>query len=302
MTENHPSTLLVTGASGHLGRRVLELLLESHAGTVVAVTRTPDKLADFRQHGVIARQADFDQPASLAASFAGVDRLLLISTDVVGEPGRRLKQHRAAVKAAEEAGVKHVVYTSLINPGPDSPVAIAPDHHGTEEALAASQMDWTVLRNNIYTDLLSGSISRAAQMGQWFSAAGNGKTAYVTREDCAQAAAAALASTFVGRRTLDITGPAALSQAELAAIAATITGQQVTYVPLELETLITNMVNAGLPRPIAEILASFDTGIAQGKFDVVSSAVEDLTGRKPTSVAEFLASQRDILMQKVENH
>jgi NAD(P)H dehydrogenase (quinone) len=299
MSDNQ-SVLLVTGASGHLGRRVVELLLERQAGPVVAATRTPDKLADFSQRGVTVRPADFDAPDTLATAFAGVDRLLVISTDALDKPGRRLKQHLAAVKAAEEAGVTHVVYTSLTNPGPDSPILLAPDHRGTEEALGASTMGWTMLRNNLYADLLPGSLARAVQMGQLFSAAGEGKAGYVTREDCARAAAAALASDFSGRRTLDITGPESLSQADLAEIASTITGRQVSYVPLPRDVLIENMTKGGLPGPVAELIASFDTGIAQGKLDVVSKAVEDLTGRKPTRIADFLAGQREVLLQEVE--
>jgi NAD(P)H dehydrogenase (quinone) len=291
MSKNHQPVLLVTGASGHLGRRVIELLLETAVGTIVATTRSPEKLADFSAQGVLVRQADFNDPASLSAAFAGVDRLLLISTDALGEPGLRLSQHRAAVKAAEEAGVSHVVYTSLVGPGPDSPVLFAPDHYGTEAALADSTLDWTVLRNNIYAEVLLGSLGQAMQTGQLFSAAAQGETAYVTREDCARAAAAALASSFNGRRTLDITGPEALSQADLAALATQIAGKPITYVPLELEQLIQGMVGAGLPRPIAETYASIDTAIAQGQFAGVSNGVEKLTGTKPASVAEFLTAQ-----------
>ena len=291
MSENHQPVLLVTGASGHLGRRVIELLLEARAGTIIAATRTPEKLADFSAQGVLVRQADFNDPASLSEAFAGVDRLLLISTDVLGEPGLRLRQHRAAIKAAQEAGVSHVVYTSLVGPGPDSPVLFAPDHYGTETALADSTLDWTVLRNNIYAEILLGSLGQAMQTGQLFSAAAQGKTAYVTREDCARAAAAALTSSFNGRRTLDITGPEALSQADLAALATQIAGKPITYVPLELEQLIQGMVGAGLPQPIAETYASIDTAMAQGQFDVVSKGVEELTGTKPASVIEFLTAQ-----------
>lgn len=291
------STLLVTGASGHLGRRVVELLLEAQAGNIIATTRTPEKLAEFSQRGVTVRHADFDDPASLAEAFKGADRLLLISTDAVGVPGKRLNQHCNAIKAAEEAGVKHIVYTSLINPGPDSPVLLAPDHHGTETALEESKLGWTVLRENIYTEVLLGGLIQAVQLGGLYNAAANGKAAYITREDCARAAAAALTSSFEGRRTLDITGPEALSQTELAALASQISGKEIPYVPLELEALIQNMVNAGLPRPVAEIYASFDTAIAQGKFSAVTNAVEELTGRKPISISEFLEANRQALAQ-----
>jgi NAD(P)H dehydrogenase (quinone) len=294
MPENQ--TLLVTGASGHLGRRVLELLLENQTGQIIATTRTPEKLADFAARGVVVRKADFEDTASLVEAFKGANRLLLISTDVIDAEGRRLRQHTNAVKAAEQAGVSHVVYTSLINPEPGTPVAIAPDHYGTEQALTQSKLGFTSLRNNIYMEMLPSTLQRALASGVLASATGDGKAAYVTREDCARAAAAALASTFDERRTLDITGPEAHSYSELAAIASEITGRAVNFVPLTLEVLIGHMVAAGLPRPMAEAYASFDAGIAQGKMNVVSSAVEDLTGRKPTSVREFLISQREALV------
>ncbi len=296
MSKNNQPTLLVTGASGQLGRRVVELLLQANAGTIVATTRTPEKLSDLSQRGVIVRQADFNKPESLAAAFAGVDRLLLVSTDALDEPGLRLKQHQAAVKAAEAAGVSHVVYTSLINPGPESAVLFAPDHFGTEQALAASQLNWTVLRNNLYSDLLLGSLGQAIQLGQLFSAAGDGKISYITREDCAQAAAAALLSSFDGRRTFDITGPEALSQTKLANIATQLAGKPITYAPLELELLIHNMVLVGLPKPVAETYASIDTATAKGQFETVSNDFVELTGSQPTAVADFLAANQDVLL------
>lgn len=297
MSEQHQPTLLVTGASGHLGRRVVELLLETQpAGTVIATTRTPEKLADFARQGVHVRPADFDDPASLATAFDGAERLLLISTDTVMMPGHRVTQHRSAIHAAEQAGVRHVVYTSLINPGPDSPILIAPDHHQTEMALQDSGMGWTILRENLYAEVLLNGLSQAIQLGGLYNAAANGAAAYITREDCARAAAAALTAAFDGRRTLDITGPAALTQEEAAALASQISGRQIGYVPLTAEALIDNMVSAGLPRPVAEMIASFDTAIAQGKLSTVTDSVEQLTGRKPISVAEFLAAHRDALV------
>jgi NAD(P)H dehydrogenase (quinone) len=289
-------TLLVTGASGHLGQRVLELLLEADAGTVVAATRTPDNLPDFAARGVIVRRADFDDPASLKAAFAGVDRLLVISTDAVGVPGQRIQQHRNAVQAAEEAGVKHVVYTSVVNPEPGTPVKIAGDHYGTEQALNASRMGWTVLRGNIYAEVLLGSLPQAVQTGQLFAAAGDGRTAFITREDFARAAAAALAAPFDGRRTLEITGPEALSRDDVARIVTDLTGKPVTYIPVPMEAVIQGMIAAGLPQQMAEAYASFDDAVAQGIFDTVSNSVEELTGRKPTSVAEFLAANREALL------
>lgn len=295
-TVNQP-TLLVTGASGHLGRRVLELLLEGPHGTIIAATRTPENLAAFAARGVVVRQADFSDPASLTTAFAGVDRLLLISTDSFDQ---RLERHIAAVKAADEVGVRHILYTSIPNADSESPIIAVPSHLGTEQAIEASRMGYTILRNNIYTDLLLGVLSGAVQSGQLFSGAGNGKTGYVTREDCARAAAAALAAPFEGRRILNITGPEALSQTDVARIASEVSGKPVTYIPVTREQQIEGMVAAGLPREMAVGYSTFDLGTAEGFVDLVSNDVEALTGRKPTSVADFLAANRDALLQPAE--
>lgn len=296
MAENSHATLLVTGASGQLGRRVVELLQETYSGPIIAATRTPDKLAELTRPGTTVRRADFDDPASLTEAFAGVDRLLLISTDAVDVPGRRIRQHTDAIKAAEQAGVKHVVYTSIIHSGPQSPAFVVPDHRATEAALAESSMGWTVLRENIYMDLQLMSVGQAIKIGTVVNAIGDGKAAYITREDCALAAAAALTSSFDGRRTLDITGPEAVSQTDIAALASQLSGKEIGYAPVDLETLIGYMTGAGMPRPVAEAYATFDVAIAQGEFAAVSSAVEDLTGRKPQSIAEFLTAHRDALV------
>lgn len=287
--------LLVTGAAGHLGRRIVELLLAAGAGPIVATTRDPDKIADLRARGVEVRRADFDAPASLAEAFAGAGRLLLVSTDALDRPGRRLAQHRNAIDAAAKAGVEHVVYTSAPKAGPSSPIAVMPDHYGTEQALEKSPLGYTALRNNLYTELLLGSLPRAVATGQLIAAAGDGATAYVTREDCARAAVAALASSFTGRRVLEITGPAAVTQRDLAQIAAELTGKAVTYVPISRAALEEGLQKAGLPAPVAAVYASFDEGISVGALDVVSRAVEDLTGKPPEDVRSFLARHEAVL-------
>ncbi|GAB4529026.1 MAG: SDR family oxidoreductase [Anaerolineae bacterium] len=292
------NTLLVTGASGHLGRRVIELLLEEQAGTIIATTRHPEKLADLAARGVVVRYANFDEESSLLSAFTGADRLLLISTDALDEPGKRLRQHTTAVRAAEQAGVSHVVYTSLIA-ADDSPVLFAPDHAGTEKALAASPMGWTVLRNNLYMELLIQSVSQAYQTGGLFSATGDGKVSYITREDCARAAAAALADVFEGQRILDITGAEALSQAEVAQIAGTLTGQPLTHTPIPVEALVQAMTGAGLPQPVAEVFASLDVAVAQGKMATVSEAFQTLTGEAPMRVADFLKAHKTLLYSQV---
>lgn len=161
-------TLLVTGASGHLGRRVLANLLDTCGippSCLIAVTRDPAKVADIAARGVDVRRGDFDDPASLDAAFKGANRLLLISTDAFDRPGARIAQHKAAIAAAKQAGVKHIVYTSM--PRPDgSPIPFAPDHLGTEQALAASGLGWTVLRNAWYFENLALSLPDALATGK----------------------------------------------------------------------------------------------------------------------------------------
>lgn len=289
-------TLLVTGASGQLGRRVIELLLEAEAGSIIATTRSPEKLADLAEQGVEVRQADFDQPETLVKAFAGADRLLLISTDAVDGTDRRIVQHRNAVNAAEQAGVKHVIYTSLTRPEPGTPILLAPDHHATEQALAASSLDWTVLRNNVYTDILLMSLPQAVATGQLMAAAGDGGVGYVTREDCARAAAAVLSATTSGRTTLDITGPEVVTYAVLAQIVSDITGQPVSYVNVPPEGMVKGMVGAGFPEGVAELLVSFQTATAQGILAVATDAVAELTGTAPQSVHDFLVAHKEALL------
>jgi NAD(P)H dehydrogenase (quinone) len=295
MSEN-TQTLLVTGASGHLGRRVIDLLLEANAGHIIATTRTPAQLADLAARGVEVRQANFDDPAGLAAAFAGADRLLLISTDMLMVPGQRIAQHQAAVAAAVQAGVKHVVYTSLTRTEPGNPIMLAGDHYATEQALAASPLDWTVLRNNVYTQMLLGSLPRAIATGQLVAAGGDGGVAYVTREDCARAAAAALASAQTGRTTLEVTGPAVVTYQDLAQIASQISNKPVHYVSVSPEVIVNGMVEAGLPPSLAQTLVSFDIGIAQGTLAIVTAALVELTGTAPQSVYDFLLAHREALL------
>lgn len=290
--------LLVTGAAGHLGRRALDFLLEAKAGPIIATTRNPEALAAYASRGVDVRHADFDDAASLEPAFRGASRALLISTDSLDRPGRRLAQQLAAVRALEKAGVRHVVYTSFVNPHPGTAVPISGDHRETEAALANSKLDYTILRNNVYTDYLLQSLPQAVATGQWFNSRGTGAVGYVTREDCARVAAAALAEGTAGRRTLDVTGPAALTMDQIAAITARITGRPVAHVSIPPDALKEGMLKHGLPPPVADLLVGFDKAIALGDFAVATDTVLKLTGKAPQSVEEFLAANRSALLPK----
>jgi NAD(P)H dehydrogenase (quinone) len=292
-----PSTLLVSGAAGHLGERVVAHLLGAEkvpASRIVAATRTPGKLASLTAKGVAVRRLDFEDPTTLASALEGVERMLIISTDAIDRPGRRLAQHRAAVEAAKAAGVGHIVYTSMPNPE-TSLVTFAPDHLGTERALAASGLGWTVLRMNWYMENLLGSLPPALAMGKWYTAAGEGRVGYVSREDCARAAAAALAASDRGNSRLDVTGPQALSVSEIAAIARSVASKPLEVVQQTDEQRQQALGAAGLPPPIVALVVSVEASIRAGKLDAASDTVEKLTGRPPKALAAFLTEHRETL-------
>jgi NAD(P)H dehydrogenase (quinone) len=297
MSDTQKPTLLVTGAGGHLGRRVVELLLEADAGKVIATTRNPAKLGDLAARGVDIRQADFDDPGSLEAAFKGADRLLLVSTDALHAPNVRLTQHRNAVAAAEKAGVQHVLYTSAPAPCPTTESSLIGDHFWTEAALFGSAMDWTILRNNIYAEIALLSIQHALATGQLLTATNTGGRSYVTREDCARTAAAALTSSS-GREILDITGPAAITQSDLAAMATELTGRQIAHVSVEPSALRDGLLKSGLPPLLVGGLVDFDVAAAEGRHAIITPAVKALTGREPTPLGDFLAANRAALLPK----
>ena len=291
MTNFLNSTLAVTGAGGHLGRRVVELLLEAGATKVVAISRDPAKLTDLTARGVDARPGSFDDATSLAKAFAGVERLLIVSTDTVGT---RIAQHVRAIDAAERAGVKHVAYTSLPNPYPDPTSFVANDHFWTEARLIGSSLDWSLLRNNLYADYQIPAAQHAIASGTMVHATGTGRRAFVTREDCAAAAAGALLKAE-GKRIYNVSGPEALSADELASVFATVSGKPVKAVNVPGPGLVAGLTQGGVPEGMANVLARFDTDAAKGFLDIVTNDVEELSGRPPQSIAAFLAANRSAL-------
>lgn len=296
MSKTIKGPFIVTGASGQLGSQVIENLLAIGAEPLVAITRKPEKLAAFRARGVDVRAGDFNDPATLVAAFAGGGRLLIISTDDL-EPGKRLAAHRTAIAAAKEAGVSHIVYTSLTNPGESSPISFAADHRETEALIKQTGIPHTILRNCLYADLLLMSGQQAIGAGALYAAAGDGKAGYVTRADCARAAAAALL-TETGSTVRDLTGPEAVSHDDIAAILSEVSGKQTPYVPITRDALVEAMVKNGLPEFMADVFSSFDVAIAKGNLDVASDDVEKLTGQKAQSVRDFLLANRPALTRQ----
>ncbi len=283
-------TLLVTGAAGQLGRQVLDFLLAKGAPKIIATTRHPEKLTAYAAKGIDVRRADFDDAASLATAFAGATRALLISTDVVGA---RVAGHRAAIAAFIGAGVKHIVYTSIPNPH-GSPAGVASDHEQTEAAIIATGVDYTILRNSLYIDLSLGAFAGAIASGKLVDAKGTSRLAWVTREDCARAAAAAL-STSTGTSILDVTGPDALSGDDLAALLSEVSGKPVQHLSVPPAALIDGLVAHGLPKPFAELLASFDAATVRGDYAKTAPTVQQLAGVAPTSIKQWLLANRAAL-------
>lgn len=288
------TTLLITGAAGHLGQRVIAHLLDSlnvPANQIIATTRSPEKIAALADRGVNVRRVDFDNATSLGAAFAGAQRALLISTDPMGPPGQRLAQHRNAIQAMVNARIEHVVYTSMAKPE-DSPISFASDHVGTERTLAASPIHWTILRNGWYMENLFFSLPQAIASGKWFSAAGNGRIAYISRDDCALAAAAALAADEKRKSTHTLTGVEAFTTEETANLVSKIAAKPIEIAQVPLDGLIQGMVAAGLPEPVARTIASFDANTKAGGLGEVSGDFEKLTGRMPMRLSDWLAANR----------
>ncbi|MEA2282660.1 MAG: hypothetical protein QOK21_3267 [Solirubrobacteraceae bacterium] len=291
-------SVVVTGASGHLGRLVAEELLERiPAPELVLVTRHPDALSDLGARGVTIRHGDFDDADSLVPAFEGGDRMLLISTLAVG---RRVPQHRAAIEAASAAGIRRVVYTSFPKPVPDHPVGpIATEHGETEAILHDSGLDWTVLRNASYAELQVPPGALAVAGGKLYTNAGDGRLVSVSRRDCARAAAVVMTTDGHAGKTYDVTGQEALSQTELASLLSEVSGRAVKLAPVGDRMLSWGLARNGAPKPIARAIVAFGKAVREGYYDVVDPAVTTLTGVPPRSLRDVLIAHRGDLLASV---
>jgi NAD(P)H dehydrogenase (quinone) len=283
-------SLVITGASGQLGRRTAELLLETDGidpADVVLISRSPDKLRGLAARGAAVRQGDFADAATLSRAFEGATRVLLVSTDAVGA---RVEHHQAAIEAANAAGAQLIAYTSIANPDPkQNPALVVPDHAATERGITGSGVPYTFLRNGLYSDYLIPEAQGALADGAFIYNTGDGATAYVSREDCAAAAAAVLAGggEHAGK-AYDITGPETLSGANLADLFASVSGTPVTALSVDDAAFVTRALDQGLPERVAELVTSIGTAIREQQLDQLTGDVEQLTGRKPVSVREML--------------
>jgi NAD(P)H dehydrogenase (quinone) len=286
---------IVTGAAGHLGRLVTDQLLERVAPEdLILVTRRPEALRVARARGADVRYGDFDKPASLRDAFAGGERMLLISTDVVG---RRMRQHRAAVEAAKAAGVGHVVFTSIVSPvatNPTGPLAWEPGK--TEALLHRSGMDWTVLRFGSFAELVLPPAATAVQNRRLITNNGRGRLVPISRRDCAEVAAIVLTGDGHAGETYEISGNEALTASDLAELYSDLSGKPVKVLQLSDLMLHWVLVGIGTPMPSAWSITAYGRAVRQGYFDLIDPTFERLTGRPPITLREVLVSHRADLL------
>ncbi|MFD9390857.1 SDR family oxidoreductase [Streptomyces sp. NPDC060000] len=279
-------SIVVTGATGHLGRLVVEQLLEKvPAEQITAVVRDEAKAADFAARGVKLAVADYNTPESFGSLFASGDKVLLISGNEFDKG--RPAQHQVVIDAAKAAGVALLAYTSA--PGTLS-AALADDHRATEKALLASGLPYTLLRNGWYHENYTENLAPVLEHNAVVAAAGEGRVSSASRADYAAAAVAVLTGEGHENKTYELGGDEAWSLAEYAAELSRQTGKEIAYNAVPGEVLVGILTGAGLPEAFATILAGVDASIEKGELVVVSGDLSRLAGRPTTPLAEAITA------------
>ena len=280
--------IAVTGATGKLGRLVLDALLERGvpADEIAALVRTPAKAEDLAARGVQVREADYDRPETLDTALEGIEKLLLISADVVG---KRAPQHRNVIDAARRSNVKMLAYTSLLNAS-RSPMKLAQEHKETEEMIRASGIPFVVLRNGWYLENYTENLAPALEHGALLGGGEDGRVSAATRADYAAAAAAVLTEDGHENQVYELGGEPAFTLPELAASIAEESGRPVQYRNLPEEEHAQVLIGAGVPEPFARVLADSDRGIARGDLFTETGDLQRLIGRPTTSPRDAVAA------------
>jgi NAD(P)H dehydrogenase (quinone) len=274
--------IVITGASGQLGRLVIQsLLTKVPASRIVAAVRNPEKVSDLAALGVQVRRADYTDSASLDAAFQGAEKVLLISSSEVGQ---RLAQHRNVIDAARRAGVALLAYTSLLH-ADTSPLGVAGEHVVTEAWLGQSGVPFVLLRNGWYTENYLASIPPALQHGAFIGSAGEGRIASAARADYAEAAAVALTTPGQSGKVYELAGDDAYTLAGFAAELSRQSGKAIPYVDMPENEYKSALVGAGLPEPIAGLLADSDSGASRGGLFDDTRQLSALIGRPTTPLA-----------------
>lgn len=281
-------TVLVTGATGHLGRHIIEGLLREgvEPGEVVAGGRRLDRIADLAERGVRVVPLDYDEPATIVDAMAGVHRVVLVSGS---ELGNRVAQHSAVIDAAAAAGVELLAYTSAPN-ATDTALVVAPEHKATEEHLVASGVPWVMLRSGWYNENYLPSALQAAQTGVVVSSAGDGRVASAARVDFADAAVAVITGDGHAGRIYELTGDTAWDFAEFAALVAELSGRPVEYRAVSPDEHAQILASAGLDEGTVGFVVAMDGNIRDGLLGHVNGELSRLIGRPTTPLRETLAA------------
>lgn len=278
--------ILVTGATGQLGRLVIEQLLKTEAPeSIIAGVRSPEKAADLTAQGVQVRALDYTNPASIQTALKGVEKVLLISSSEVGQ---RFPQHKNVIDAAKAEGVSLLAYTSLLN-ATDSKLALAAEHVQTEAALAESGVPHVLLRNGWYTENYLASIPPALEFGAFIGSAKEGRIASAGRIDYAAAAAKVLTTEGHAGKTYELAGDESYTLAELVAELNRQTGKSVVYQDMSQADFAAALKGAGLPDGLADLLADSDAAAAEGGLFNNCKTLSQLIGRPTTSLADLMA-------------
>ncbi|PFH90716.1 SDR family oxidoreductase [Bacillus sp. AFS088145] len=287
--------ILVTGATGKLGSKVVESLLKSIPASELAVSvRNPEKAEGLRARGIEVRQGDFDNPETLDNAFTGIDRLLIISAD--GDNETRIRQHTNAVQAAERAGVKFIAYTSIAN-ATESKNLMAPPHVGTEAAIIRTGIPYSFLRNNWYLENEIGSIQSAMAGAPWVTSAGKGKVGWALQQDYADAAAAVLVGNGHENTVYELSGPL-LTQEELVSALGAVLGKEIPVQQVSDEKYAEIMKGLSLPDFVIPIVVGIQESIRNGSLEVENNDFEKVLGRPVTPINEALTQLVNSITQK----
>ena len=299
---------LITGASGNFGGMTAQRLLRSVApADLILASRKPEKLAQFAQLGCTVRFADFDQPESVAAAAQGAQQMLLISGHKVGH---RIKQHGDAIGAAKQAGVRHIVYTSYFGSDAGNTALVCIDHHGTENILKSSGLEYTILRDGMYADsIFNAAMPAAIATGKWRMCAGDGQVNLVDREDCVDSAVGVLTTAGHANKTYNLVGPDLWSFPQMAQLTAELTGRPVEVIQLTEAGMYEFLDSVGIPRTAvnefnvggfewcSDDMVSYERETRNGRFAVTSDDVRRLTGRAPKSFRDYCNERIDRLRE-----
>jgi NAD(P)H dehydrogenase (quinone) len=280
--------MLITGATGQLGTSTIKFLLQrTAANNIAAMIRDVTKSDELKPWGVDVRTADYDNPDALARAFKGVDKLMLISgSDVV----RRLQQHKNVVDAATKAGISHIIYTSIFrsNERNSSIRTIVGSHAETEDYIKKSGLNYTIMLNTLYADMLPMFFGDGVFETGIFLPAGNGKASYASRRDMAEAAACILTSEGHENKEYIIANTKNYSMDELAEILSEIAGKNVPYLNPSREAFIETLAGAGIPQEIILLTADFSEAIKNGELETTHTDLVNLTGKETLSMQDFL--------------